>query len=234
MRPPAAPAPSVNKSSPAPGVHPPPPRGCLHRPGHGGFCSGRRPRGAPHPAGGGSREGSRIADPPHSPLGLPPSSPPPAQCSRPPPRGPPHKAGRSRHPSRTDLEPPRAPLRFWSPPSTRCSRASRGEAPPTCSFPPAAASRRQGGNRRRSRCPEEEEEKEPHQGLARSAPPSMLPCAAPPAFSACCIVVPLLRPGLRVPRCPPGRAAEAGAGGAGVLCTPGYLSGFMPYFSSLL
>lgn len=132
----------------------------------------------------------------------------------PPPRGPPHKAGQSRRPSRTDLEPPRAPLRFWSPPSTRCSPVGRGEAPPTCSFPPAAASRRQGENRRRSRCPEEEE-KEPHQGLARSAPPSMLPCAAPPAFSACCIVVPPLRLGSASRAVPPGGRAATGSGKEG-------------------
>lgn len=183
-----SPCPAANKA-PGPGVAPPPPRGC--HPGGAG-AAGRGSR-APRPEGPGGLSHRR---PPHP---GPPSRPP---AKRSPP-GPRHKAGRSRRPPpRTDLEPPRAPLRFWSPPSTRCSPAGRGEAPPTCSFPPAAASRRQGGKRRRSRCPkeEEEEEKEPHQGPARSAPPSMLPRAAPPAFSARRIVAP---PRLRGPRCPP-------------------------------
>lgn len=174
MRPAAAPA--ANKSSPAAGV---------------------APRGCP-------REGVSHR-PPSSPRFLP--GPPPPQgwhdaaSSSGEPR---HKAGRSRRPPpRTDLEPPRAPLRFWSPPSRRCSPAGRGEAPPTCSSPPPRR-----GKRRRSRCPEqeeeeereeeEEEEEEPHQGPARSAPPSMLPGAAPPAFPA--------RPPL--PPSPPGRAGR--------------------------
>lgn len=180
----------------------------------------RRPRcGASIPAGPGLRAGAAAPHVRRGPEGFPTAAPPPRHLgppSRPParrsPPGPRHKAGRSRRrrpPPRTDLEPPRAPLRFWSPPSTRCSPAGRGEAPPTCSFPPAAASRRQGGKRRRSRCPEEEEEeeKQPHQGPARSAPPSMLPRAAPPAFSARRIVAP---PRLRGPRCPrrPGRREE--------------------------
>lgn len=194
-----SPYPAANKA-PGPGVAPPPLRG-FHPGGAGAAGGGSR---APRPEGPGGLSHRRTP-----PRHLGPPSRLPARRSPP---GPRHKAGRSRRrrpPPRTDLEPPRAPLRFWSPPSTRCSPAGRGEAPPTCSFPPAAASRRQGGKRRRSRCPEEEEEeeKQPHQGPARSAPPSMLPRAAPPAFSARRIVAP---PRLRGPRCPrrPGRREE--------------------------
>lgn len=167
-------APAANKSSPAPGVAPASAAGL--------------------PPGGVSRR------PPPAPI--PPR--PPQVVTMQPPGGPRHKAGRSRRPSpRTDLEPPRAPLRFWSPPSTRCSPAGRGEAPPTCSSPPAcrrqgegtaagAAARRRRRRRRKSRI--------------RGRPAPRLP--------PCCRALPLLlsppaaAPRPPLPPSPPGRAGR--------------------------